>query len=177
MKPHLSSLFIDLPTAKDVWESVTQMFYDNSDEFQYCELRCRATRTKQDGRPVNLYFTELKGVSQDLDKRRPIKMICKADLQSRREELSKDRVYDFVAGLDHGFDQVRSEILRMKPIPGIEECFYLVRREGQRQTPMLETKSKTTSSSMVMITKSPSSSSFRLTSAGTSSPNRTQEDI
>ncbi|KAB2617589.1 hypothetical protein D8674_013458 [Pyrus ussuriensis x Pyrus communis] len=48
MEPHLLSLFIDLPTAKDIWESATQI--------------CKATRTKQDGRPVNLDFTELKGV-------------------------------------------------------------------------------------------------------------------
>ncbi|XP_068339064.1 uncharacterized protein [Pyrus communis] len=176
MEPHLLSLFIDLPTAKDIWESATQMFYDGSDESQYYELRCKATRTKQDGRPVNLYFTELKGVWQDLDKRRPIKMVCAVDLRTRKEELSKDRVYDFLAGLDNDFDQVRSEILRMKPIPGIEECFSLVRREAQRKTTMLGTKATTTSSSMAMVTKFPSSS-MRPPSTGTPRPNRTQEDI
>ncbi|XP_068319541.1 uncharacterized protein [Pyrus communis] len=161
MEPHLLSLFIDFLTAKDIWESATQMFYDGSDESQYYELRCKATRTKQDGRPVNLYFTELKGVWQDLDKRRPIKMVCAVDLRTR---------------LDNGFDQVRSEILRMKPIPGIEECFSLVRREVQRKTTMLGTKATTTSSSMAMVIKSPSSS-MRPPSTGTSRLNRTQEDI
>ncbi|KAM1094124.1 hypothetical protein FF1_009168 [Malus domestica] len=38
MEPHLLGLFIDLPTAKDIWESVNQMFYDGSDESQYYEL-------------------------------------------------------------------------------------------------------------------------------------------
>ncbi|XP_068331612.1 uncharacterized protein [Pyrus communis] len=123
METHFLGLFIDLPTAKDIWESVTYMFYDGSDESQYYELLCKATRTRQDGCPVNLYFTKLKGVWQDLDKRRPLRMVCGADLKTRKEELAKDRVYDFLAGLDSGFDQVRSEILRMKPIPRIEECF------------------------------------------------------
>ncbi|KAM1729994.1 hypothetical protein ACFX12_020306 [Malus domestica] len=130
MEPNLFGLFIDFSTAKDIWESVTQMFYDGSDESQYYELRCKATRTRQDGRPINLYFTELKGVWQDLDKRRPFRMVCGADLKTRKQELAKDRVYDFLAGLDSGFDQVQSEILRMKLIPIIEECFNLVRRES-----------------------------------------------
>ncbi|KAM1703262.1 hypothetical protein ACFXTN_026308 [Malus domestica] len=175
-EPYLLSLFIDLPTAKDIWESATQMFYDGSDESQYYELRCKATWTRQDGRPVNLYFTELKGVWQDLDKRRSIKMVCAADLRTRKEEFSKDRVYDFLAGLDNGFDQVRSEILRIKPIPGIEKCFSLVQREAQRKTTMLGTKATTASPFMAMVTKSPSPS-MRPPPTGTPRPTRTQEDI
>ncbi|XP_068323333.1 uncharacterized protein [Pyrus communis] len=80
------------------------------------------------------------------------------------------------APINNDFDQVRSEILRMKPIPGIEECFSLVRREAQRKTTMLGTKATTTSSSMAMVTKSPSSS-MRPPFTGTPRPNRTQEDI
>ncbi|KAM1985565.1 hypothetical protein ACFX16_013722 [Malus domestica] len=38
MEPHLLGLFIDLPTTKDIWESLTQMFYDGSNESQYYEL-------------------------------------------------------------------------------------------------------------------------------------------
>lgn len=152
------------------------MFYDGSNEPQYYELRCKATRTRQDSLPVNLYFTELKAVWQDLDKRRPIKMVCTTDLRTRKEELSRDRVYDFLAGLDSGFDQVRGEILRMKPIPGVKECYNLVRRQVQRQTTMLGTKAMTTGSSMAMVTKSPSPSMHSL-STGTSCPNSTQEDI
>ena len=46
-------------------------------------------------------------------------MVCATNLRTRKEELSKDKVFDFLAGLDNGFDQVRDEILRIKPIPGI----------------------------------------------------------
>ncbi|KAM2373706.1 hypothetical protein ACFXTH_042713 [Malus domestica] len=174
MEPHLLGLFIDLPTAKDIWESVTQMFYDGSDESQYYELRCKATRTRQDGRPINLYFTELKSVWQDLDKRRPLRMVCGVDLKTRKEELAKDRVYDFLVGLDSVFDQVRSEILRIKPIPEIEECFNLVRCESQRQVTMMGTKTTMTAPPMAMATKAPGS---RPPSNGSSRSFRTHEDI
>ncbi|XP_068304327.1 uncharacterized protein [Pyrus communis] len=174
MEPQLRSLFIDLPTVKDIWENVTQMFYDGSDESQYYELRCKATRTRQDGRPINLYFTELKGVWQDLDKRCPIHMVCGADLKTRKDELAKDRVYDFLVGLDSGFAQVRSEILRMKHVPGIEECVNLVRHESQRQATIMGTKTTIVWPLMSMVTKAPSS---RPPSNRNSRSFRTQEDI
>ncbi|KAB2634435.1 hypothetical protein D8674_038696 [Pyrus ussuriensis x Pyrus communis] len=153
MEPHLLGLFIDLPTAKDIWESVTQLFYDGSNESQYYELRSKATWTRQDDRQINLYFTELKDVWQDLNKRCHLRMVFGADLKTRKEELANDRVYDFLARLDSGFDQVRSEILMMKPIPGIEECFNLVRRESQRQATMMGTKITMAVPPMAMATK------------------------
>eukprot|EP00258_Populus_trichocarpa_P032842 XP_024448861.1 cysteine-rich receptor-like protein kinase 8 [Populus trichocarpa] len=92
--------------TEDAVDSVTQTFYDGADELQFYELRCKATRMKQSGRPVNLDYAELNSVWQEIDKRRPIKMICDADLRTRQEEIQKDRIYDFLAGLDEVFDSL-----------------------------------------------------------------------
>ena len=37
-------------------DSVTQTFYDEANESQYYEMYCKATRTKQNGRTVRLYY-------------------------------------------------------------------------------------------------------------------------
>ncbi|KAB5564435.1 hypothetical protein DKX38_004489 [Salix brachista] len=103
--------------------------------------------------------------SREIDKRRPNKMICAADLKTRREEIQKDRTYDFLAGLDEGFDPVRGDLLRMKPIPGIEQCFNIVRREAQRQATMLGTRNIGEGSSIAMISKTTASSNFRILQA------------
>jgi hypothetical protein len=105
MEPHLIGLFIDLSSANKIWDSVTQTFYDGVDESQFYELRCKATRTKQCGRPVNLYYAELNSVWQE------IYSVCAADLRTRQEEIQKDWIYDFLAGLDEVFDSVRSDLL------------------------------------------------------------------
>lgn len=83
-------------------------------------------------------------------------------------------MYDFLAGLNSGFDQVRNEILRMEPIPGIEKCFNLVRRESQRKTTMMGTKTTIAVTPMAMATKA---SSSRPQSNGSTQPSHTQEDI
>jgi hypothetical protein len=161
MEPHLIGLFIYLSSAKEIWDSVTQTFYNGADESQFYELRCKATKTKKNGRLVNLYYAELNIVWQEIDKRRPIKMMCSADLRTRQEEIKKDRIYDFLAGLDEVFDSVRSDLLRIKSIPSIEECFNTVRREAQRQVTMLGTKNTSEGSSMAMISKTTTSSNLR----------------
>lgn len=115
MEQHLLGLFIELPTAHDIWESVTQIFNDEADKSRYYELRSMATRTRKNGHPVNIYFAELKNVWQEMDKQRPNKMVCATDLKSREDDLQKDMVYDFLTGLDDSFDAVRSTLLRKKP--------------------------------------------------------------
>jgi hypothetical protein len=51
----------------------------------------------------------------------------------------KDRIYDFLAGLDDVFDMVHSDFLRTKPLPlpGLDEAFGYIRRETQCQIIML----------------------------------------
>ena len=68
MEPRLIGLFINLPTTKEIWDSVTQTFYDGADDSQFYTLRCKATRTKQNGRPINLHYAELNSIWQDFDK-------------------------------------------------------------------------------------------------------------
>ncbi|CAN6679856.1 unnamed protein product [Malus baccata var. baccata] len=87
-------------------------------------------RLRQEGRPVGVYYADLKSVWQKLDQQRPIKMECAADLKTFREEIQIDRVYVFLVGLDDLFDKVRSDILRTQPLPFVEEVFSVVRREA-----------------------------------------------
>ncbi|KAB2628036.1 hypothetical protein D8674_032831 [Pyrus ussuriensis x Pyrus communis] len=61
------------------------------------------------GRPVGVYYADLKSVWQELDQRRPIRMVCAVDLKTLREEVQIDRVYAFLAGLDDVFDKVNNQ--------------------------------------------------------------------
>ncbi|XP_070666587.1 uncharacterized protein [Malus domestica] len=67
--------------------------------------RVKSFRLRQEGRPVGVYYADLKSVWQELDQRRPIKMECVADLKTLREEIQIDRVYALLAGLDDIFDK------------------------------------------------------------------------
>ncbi|CAL9030740.1 unnamed protein product [Prunus brigantina] len=133
MVPSLLNIFHTLTTAKEIWDVVNQMFYDGSNISQLYELRCQATRLKQEGRPVSTYFVELKAIWPKLDKRRPFQMKCADDMKTFHAAVMANRVYDFLVGLDDTYDKVRSDILRSDKVPSIENVFFMVHREAQRQ--------------------------------------------
>ncbi|CAL9018429.1 unnamed protein product [Prunus brigantina] len=137
MEPSLLNMFHTLPTAKEIWDAVNQMFYDGSDISQLYELWCQATRLKQEGRPVSTYFDELMAIWLRLDKRRPFQMKCADDMKTFQAAVMADRVYDFLASLDDTYDKIRSDILRSDKVPSIENVFFMVYREAQRQITML----------------------------------------
>ncbi|CAL2225274.1 unnamed protein product [Prunus armeniaca] len=143
MEPDLVYLFLDLPTAKDVWESTTHMYYDATDESQIYELQCKQTRITQGGRDIASYFAELKSIWLELDRRPPINTKCLDDVKIRHVEIQKDSIYDFLTGLDDEFDKIRGDLLRLSPLPKLEDSFAFVHKEAQRLETMPKKDGKT----------------------------------
>ncbi|CAN6702447.1 unnamed protein product [Malus baccata var. baccata] len=117
MDPTIMGFFIHLCTAGEVWEEVARTYYDGFDISQIYELKVKSFRFRQEGRPIGVYYADLKTFWQELDQRRPIKMECD--------------------GLDDIFDKVHSDILRSRRLPSVEEVFSIVRREAQRHATMM----------------------------------------
>ena len=56
-------------------------------------------------------------------------MECSKDAIIYQEFLEKERLFDFLAGLNGEFDQVRVQILGRDPLPSLNEAFSIVRGE------------------------------------------------
>ena len=52
------------------------------------------------------------------------------DIAAYRKSIERQWVHIFLVGLDGYFEQVRGEILRKDPLPDLEECYALIRREA-----------------------------------------------
>ncbi|CAL2259326.1 unnamed protein product [Prunus armeniaca] len=172
MEPNLLNMFHTLTTAKEIWDAVNKMFYDGSNISQLCELRCQATRLKQEGRPVSTYFAELKAIWLELDKRRPFQMKCVDDMKTFQAAVMADRVYDFLASLDDTYDNVRSDILRSDKVPSIENVFFMVRCEAQCQITMLGSGTKIGEPTVVFASKNTALVSQRTGSGSSAVPPR-----
>ena len=137
METDVMMLFIRLPTAKDVWDAVSRTFYEGADKSIIYDLSRKAMATKQAGRPVSTYFSDLKFIWQELDHRKPIPFTQTEVIKVRTTEIEEERVYLFLAGLEDIYDSIRGEILRTDPLPGTENVFATLRREEQRRNTML----------------------------------------
>ncbi|KAB5556382.1 hypothetical protein DKX38_007291 [Salix brachista] len=137
MEANVMTLFIRLPTAKNVWDAVSKTYYEGADKSILYDLSRKAMATKQAGRSVAAYYSDLQIIWQELDHRRPIPFTQADVINTRMTEIGEDRVYLFLAGLDDVYDSIRGDILRTDPLPGPDVAFSTVRREELRRHIMM----------------------------------------
>ncbi|KAK2991709.1 hypothetical protein RJ640_014987 [Escallonia rubra] len=98
---------------------------------------------------MEMHIAEKEKLSFIRDHRDKVIMESENDVESYRKSVQRQRVHIFLAGLDGEFEQVRAEILRKDPIPELEACHALIRRESVRRTKMVEESERTEASAMV----------------------------
>ncbi|KAK6934965.1 Retrotransposon Copia-like, N-terminal [Dillenia turbinata] len=89
---------------------------------------------------------------REIDFRRPNLMQCAMDIQNYNSILQEERVYIFLDGLDDKLDNIKSDVLQLKPFPTIEQAYAYVQREDTRQTVMTSSM-ENASNGAVMATK------------------------
>ncbi|KAL3734117.1 hypothetical protein ACJRO7_023463 [Eucalyptus globulus] len=122
MEPAISDTCMFLPTAKEIWDSVRRTYSKARDAAQVYEIKVKTSGTKQG----------------ELDHYRVFQMRCPDDAAILKSFIEKDRVYDFLVGLNSEFDQVRIQILGKEEVPSLEETISLIRVEESRRSVMLE---------------------------------------
>ena len=93
-------------------------------------------RLRQGSGSLEKYYNDLQGLWREIDFRRPNPMQCPADIQHFNNMLQEDQVYTFLDGLDDKLDNIRSDVLQLKPFPIVEQAYAHVRIEVVRQAVM-----------------------------------------
>jgi hypothetical protein len=65
-------------------------------------------------------------------------MQCCDDVVILKNYIEKERIFEFLAGLNIKFDQMRVQILGKESLPLFNEVFSLIRAEEGRRTVMLD---------------------------------------
>ncbi|XP_056159465.1 uncharacterized protein LOC130135111 [Syzygium oleosum] len=138
MQPKFSKNYMFLPTAKDIWEAVRQSYSKVQDAVVIYELKTKASTTKQGNRSVTEYYNLMRGLWLEIDHNLNLEMRCAEDTNTLRNHIERDRIFEFLAGLNVNFDQIRVQILRKKRLPSLNEVFSTVRGEESRRTVMFE---------------------------------------
>lgn len=90
----------------------------------------------QGGLPLAEYYNKLNLIFKELDYQRRNDMTCVANMNKQRKCTTEDRVYIFLANLDHNLDKVSSCVLATSPLLSLEEAYSLVHHAMQRQVTM-----------------------------------------
>jgi hypothetical protein len=93
----------------------------------------------QHHRSVAEYYAELCGAWQEFDHYQGFQAVCTQDAANWLKRLEKERVYDFLAGLDIEYDPIRVQVLGRLPFPSLGEAYAIVQQEESRRGAMVHT--------------------------------------
>lgn len=106
--------------------------YSLGNSSQCFELRTKLKDIKQGENSVTQYFSDLQDIWQELDLFLEDSSVCSTCCIKARKSLEKERVFDFLAGLNLNLDEVRGRVVARDPFPSPEDAFAEVRREEMR---------------------------------------------
>ncbi|XP_024990710.1 uncharacterized protein LOC112524996 [Cynara cardunculus var. scolymus] len=101
------------------------------------ELKQTISNTRQDGMTVSAYYTELRGLWDEIQFVLPTLQCscngCACGLIKSLDDLrEKEKLYEFLMGLDSEFSIVRTQILALKPTPSLGSTYHLVAEDEQQ---------------------------------------------
>ncbi|KAG6393276.1 hypothetical protein SASPL_147517 [Salvia splendens] len=123
-------------TAPEVWEDLQERFGSESAPRAY-ELKHILSLTRQKKMYVSAYYTKLKGLWDEIQAISPLPKCkcggCTCDINKQLIAMKeKERLYEFLMGLDESFGTVKTQILSTKPVVSLGASFHLV-SEDERQ--------------------------------------------
>ncbi|CAL5418427.1 unnamed protein product [Camellia sinensis] len=137
MQPTISRSFLLLDTAHKIWTAAAQMYSQQGNDAQAYELRKKLRSLDQKDRSLAVYYAELSSLWQELDYYQSFQAVCSQDATLFQQTVEKERVYDFLAGLNLEYDQIRVQVLGRSPFPTLREAYALVQQEESRRSAMV----------------------------------------
>ncbi|XP_058188017.1 uncharacterized protein LOC131304703 [Rhododendron vialii] len=138
MKADIRSPFLLLNTPYQIWTIATQTYSQQGNDAQCFELRKRLRTMDQHNRSVAVYFADLSGAWQEFDYYQGFQAVCSVDAGAWLKRIEKERVYDFLAGLDVEYDPIGVQVLGRVPFPSLGEAYAIVQQEESRRGAMLQ---------------------------------------
>ncbi|KAJ0083334.1 hypothetical protein Patl1_30044 [Pistacia atlantica] len=114
----ISDTFMFLPTSKEILEAAKET-YSKGDH------------------SITKYANLLKNLWQEMNHYRCIEIRCSGDATVLKNFIEKDRIYDFLDGLNVEFNQVRVQLLGKEDLPSLNETISIINAEESLRGVML----------------------------------------
>ncbi|XP_024969741.1 uncharacterized protein LOC112509104 [Cynara cardunculus var. scolymus] len=124
-------------TSSEIWADLRERFGKESAPRAY-ELKQKIATTRQDGTSVSMYYTRLRALWDESQSIQSFprcscnKCTCELD-KKIMEHLEKERLYEFLLGLDNEFSVIKTQILATKPIPTLGVAYHMVAEDERHR--------------------------------------------
>ncbi|CAN6681317.1 unnamed protein product [Malus baccata var. baccata] len=144
-------------TAVAVWNDLRDRFSQSSDSRIY-QIRQEIVENRQGQLTVSAYYTKMKALWDELASYHdPFTCTCEG-LKGLAEREEKERVMQFLMGLNDSYSVVRGSILMMSPLPDTHRVHGLI-LQHERQMDVASRRELGTSSHAMQVQRPPAPSS------------------
>ncbi|XP_023747472.1 uncharacterized protein LOC111895627 [Lactuca sativa] len=124
-------------TARDIWPELEERFGRENAPRAY-ELRRTITTIRQENMTVSGYYTKLRGIWDEVQSINPLPACtcqgCKCEITKEiARSREKERLYDFLMGLNEEFGALRTRILSTDPLPTLNNAYHLLSQDEQQK--------------------------------------------
>ena len=139
MQPEISKTCLFLKSPKEIWDKIQGTYSKVGNTARIFELKGRIGRTVQGDQSVTSYYNKLEALWQELDHDQHLELACVEDSIMISKMLQRDRIFEFLNGLNKEYEQIRSLVLSREVLPSLMEVFSCIRDEEARKNVMMGT--------------------------------------
>lgn len=89
---------------------------------------------------------------EEVDHSKIYKPVCQADGVSYKEKVERNRIFEFLVGLNYNFELVRVNILSRDTLPSLNEVYAFVQSEESKKHVIQQYSSRAPEQSALIIT-------------------------
>nr|GFB81763.1 Gag-polypeptide of LTR copia-type [Tanacetum cinerariifolium] len=129
-------------TSSEIWSDLKERFEKESALRAY-ELKKKITAPRQEGNSVSTYYTSLRSLWDESHSIFSFPCCscnkCTCELGKKiTAHLEKQKLYEFLMGLDSDFNVIRTQILATKPVPTLGTTYHMVAEDERQRAISLE---------------------------------------
>ncbi|XP_031405643.1 uncharacterized protein LOC116214368 [Punica granatum] len=119
--------------AKILWDDLKER-YSQGNEMRIYQLKSDISLYRQGGKTIQRYYSGIKTLWDELENYLESPG-CSCDAATRYiAQREKEKIYQFLMGLDEQFRGVRSDILRTEPLPSMSRVYQMISEEEKQHT-------------------------------------------
>ncbi|XP_021623920.1 uncharacterized protein LOC110623311 [Manihot esculenta] len=117
--------FIYTASARDLWLEICERFGECNGPMIY-ELHRKISLMSQENASVAVYFTKLKRLWDELGSMETLPTYTCGASRAIAEITNRNRLMQFLMGLNESFGSVRDQVLGMDPLPTVNKAYSMV---------------------------------------------------
>ncbi|XP_031253465.1 uncharacterized protein LOC116111420 [Pistacia vera] len=119
-------------TAREIWVDLEERLSQGNAPRVH-QLRTEIVNTQQKDMSIAAYYTKLKGLWDEYNAYSQIPPCTCGSAKAIAVEKEKEKVHQFLMGLNEKYNVVRSQILNTDPLPSLARSYALVSQEEKQQ--------------------------------------------